>query len=158
MFPILRFFLWIPTSAANAVAVNLNSIKSIKTLLVNDVSTFFIKGKSAFSNGSKSFPRNLPDCTVLDSWVFDNFLLAHKLFAKVLQSFGTYLSVSNNLCRKLVSSSLDSPIIFDDNREVTPVPFLIADFVFYFVLFPFDIIFKKNKFIIFSRFLKKSPK
>ena len=28
------------------------------------------------------FPRNLPDCTVLSNWFFDNFILAAKLSGK----------------------------------------------------------------------------
>ena len=47
--------------------------------------------------------RNPPDCAILDSWVFDNFMLAYELFAKVLQSLETCVSVNNNLCGKLVS-------------------------------------------------------
>ena len=47
--------------------------------------------------------RTLPKRTILSSWVFDNFILADELFAKALWSLKTCLSVSNNLCRKLVS-------------------------------------------------------
>ena len=54
----------------------------LKTLLVNDLSTFFIKGNPVFSNGPKGLPKNLPDCPILCNWVFDNSILAEELFAK----------------------------------------------------------------------------
>ena len=67
---ILRFFfLCIPASAADTAAVN---PKGIKTLLVNGLITFFIKGNTIFNNGPRSLSRNHPDCTILDNWVFDN--------------------------------------------------------------------------------------
>ena len=62
--------------------------------------SFFLKGH----HGLKSVPRNPPDCTGLDNWVFDNFILADELFAKALRNLETYLSVNNQLCRNLVSS------------------------------------------------------
>ena len=37
----------------------------IKTLLVNGLNTFFLKGKPIFSNGPKSLPRNSPDFPTL---------------------------------------------------------------------------------------------
>ena len=58
-------------SAADADAVNLNGIKSL--------STFFIKGKTVSSNGSKSLSKNPTDCPILSKRVFDNFILASKL-------------------------------------------------------------------------------
>ena len=60
---ILRFFLCIPVSAADAAAVNPNGIK---TILANGLITFFINGNPVFRNGSKSLPRNPPDCMILD--------------------------------------------------------------------------------------------
>ena len=60
---ILRFFLCIPASAADAPPVNPNEIK---TLLGNGLITFFINGDPVFSNGSRSLPRILPDCIILD--------------------------------------------------------------------------------------------
>ena len=63
-------------SAADADAVNLNGIKS---LLADDLSTFFIKGKTVSSNGSKSLSKNPTDCPILSKRVFDNFILASKL-------------------------------------------------------------------------------
>ena len=67
-----KVFLCILASAADAVAVNHNGSK---TLLADGQSTFFIKGKPDFSNGLRILPRNHPDCTVLDSLAFDNFIL-----------------------------------------------------------------------------------
>ena len=86
--------------------------------------SFFLKGH----HGLKSVPRNPPDCTGLDNWVFDNFILADELFAKALQRFASCLSVSNNSCGKLAVSSLELPIMFDDNFRVAPVSFVTADF------------------------------
>ena len=43
-----KFFLCIPASTADAAAVNSNGIK---TLLANDLITFFINGNPVFSNG-----------------------------------------------------------------------------------------------------------
>ena len=77
-------------------------------LLINGLSKFFIKVKQAFSNGPKILPINPPNCTILDSLVFDDFILDDGLFAKVLRSLKTCLLVNNNLCRKLVSR-LKSP-------------------------------------------------
>ena len=63
-----------------------------------------MKEKPVFINGPKILPKNLLDCPILDSWVFDNFILADELFAKALRNLETYLSVNNKLCRNLVSS------------------------------------------------------
>ena len=41
---------------------------------------------------------------ICQNWVFNNFILADELFAKALQSFESCLSVTNNLCGKLISS------------------------------------------------------
>ena len=60
---ILRFFLYIPASAASAAAVN---PKGIKTLLANGLIAIFISGNPVFSNGPRSLPRNSPDCVILD--------------------------------------------------------------------------------------------
>ena len=49
-------------SVADAAAVNPNRIK---TLLAYDFNTYFIKGKSVFSNGPKSLPKNPRDCPIL---------------------------------------------------------------------------------------------
>ena len=94
----------------------------MKTLLPNGLSTFFINGEPTFINGLRKLRRKLPDCTILDSWVFDDLILADKLFAKVLRGFETYLSVIRNLCWKLVSS-LESPNVFDESFRITSVAF-----------------------------------
>ena len=59
-----EYFLYVPASAADIVAVNPNDIKMP---LANELKTFLIKGKPIFSNGPKRLPRNPPDCTILDS-------------------------------------------------------------------------------------------
>ena len=115
---------WIATSHADAVAVNSNCIK---TRLINGLSTFTINDNPIFINGPRILPRNPTDCTILDNWVFDNFILGDELFAKILRSFETCLSVSNNSCGKLVLS-LESPIMFDENLRVTSVAFFDASF------------------------------
>ena len=56
--PILRFFLYIPTSAADVTFANPNGIK---TLLVKALSTFPYKCKPVFSNGPRCPPRNPPN-------------------------------------------------------------------------------------------------
>ena len=76
---------------------------------------------------SKSLPKNSPFCTILNNWVFGNFILAEELFVKALRSFGTCMLVNNNLWGKLFSS-LESPTILDEIFKVTSVPFFIADF------------------------------
>ena len=53
-----NIFLCIPTSAADAAAVN---AKGIKTLLANGLITFFINGKPVFSNGPSNLSKNPPD-------------------------------------------------------------------------------------------------
>ena len=51
-----KAFFRIPPSAVDATAVN---PYDIKTLLVDDLSNFFIRGKPVFSNGSRILSRNL---------------------------------------------------------------------------------------------------
>ena len=91
---ILRFFLCIPASAADAAAVN---PKAIKTLLDNGLITLFIGGNPVFSNGPRSLPRNLPDCITLDIRVFDNLISFDDLLAKPLRRFAARRLVNNNL-------------------------------------------------------------
>ena len=57
----------------DAAAVSSNGIK---TPLANGLTTFFINRKQVFSYGPRSLPRNPPNCTILDSLVFDNVILA----------------------------------------------------------------------------------
>ena len=72
--PDLKVFLSLPASAADATAVNPNDIK---VLLGNGWRAFCTKGKPIFSNGPRDLPRNPSDCTILDSWVLDNDILAN---------------------------------------------------------------------------------
>ena len=90
---ILIFFLCIPESAADAAAVNPNGIK---TLLANEVSTFFICGNPVFSNGPSNLPKNPPDCIIFDNWVFDSLISIDELFAKALRIFESCLLINNN--------------------------------------------------------------
>ena len=57
----------------------------MKTLFYG-LSTFFIKGKSIFSNGPMILPRNPPDWPILCNWVFDKFIFSDEPFAKALRS------------------------------------------------------------------------
>ena len=111
----------VQASAADAAAVNHNGIK---TLLPNNLITFFINGSPVFNNGPR---RNTHDSIILDNWVFDNLISVDELFVKILQRLATCMLVNNNLWEKLVSSS-ELPIKFDDNLKTTPVLFFIADF------------------------------
>ena len=70
-----KIFLCIPVSAADAAAVN---SKGIKTLLANDLITFFINGNPVFSNGPRSLSRNPSPFIILDISVFDNLIWAGK--------------------------------------------------------------------------------
>ena len=65
-----------------------------------------INGKSTFINSPRSQPSNPRDCVNLGSWIFDNFILADKLFAKAFMKklYTTCLLVGNGLCDKLVPS------------------------------------------------------
>ena len=60
---------------------------------------------------------NLPNCTILNNWVFQNFTLADEPFAKALQSFKICVSVNNNLLEKLLS--LEIPTTFGGRFKVT---------------------------------------
>ena len=91
--PDANISLWITASVADAAAVNPNGIK---TLSANSFSTFPIKVNLVFSNGPKSIPKNSPDCPILSSRVFDNFILGEELFAKALRSLETCVLVNNN--------------------------------------------------------------
>ena len=78
-------------------------------------------------NKSDKGSRNPPNCNILDSLVFDNFILADELYAKALRRLETCVSVNKNLCGRL-ASSLESPITFDKRFKVTLVPSFILDF------------------------------
>ena len=75
-----------------------------------------------FSIVPRGLPRYSPDYITF----FDNLISVDELFAKALRRFETCLIVHNNLCEKLVSS-LELPIIFDDNLKTILVLFFIAD-------------------------------
>ena len=91
---ILRFFLYMPVSAADASAVNLNGIKR---LLANGSITLFISGNPVLSNGHKSLARKPPNCIILDNYVFDNLISVDVWLAKALRRLATCVLVSNNL-------------------------------------------------------------
>ena len=93
----------------------------------NRFSTFFIKGKPVFSNGPMCPPKNLADFPILCNWVFDNFTLADKPFAKTLQSLKTCVLLYNNLSGKLVSW-LGSPTTFDESFKVILLLYSITHF------------------------------
>ena len=96
-FSIEEFLSCISESAADAAVLIWIVLKHFYPML--QVS-FFLKGH----HGLKSVPRNPTDCTGLDNWVFDNFILVDELFAKALRNLETYVSVNNKLCRNLVWS------------------------------------------------------
>ena len=78
--PDLNIFLWKVASIADPAASNPNGIK---TLLSNGFITFSIIDNPAFNNSPKSQLKNPPN---LCNWVFDNFVLAEKLFAKLYKA------------------------------------------------------------------------
>ena len=67
-----NIFLWVPTSVADAAAINPNGIK---TLPANGFNTFCIKSNPVLRNGPKSLHKNPPGCTNLCNRVFGNFTL-----------------------------------------------------------------------------------
>ena len=75
--------------------------------------TFFIEVKQVFINGLRCLPRNSSNCTILDSWVFDNSILSDELFAKALQNLETRITVNISSWVKFVSS-LESSITFNE--------------------------------------------
>ena len=71
-----KVLFWIAVFVADATTVNLNGIKR---LLANGFSTFS-------RNGPKGLHKNPSDCPILDSWLFENFILADEVFAKPLRN------------------------------------------------------------------------
>ena len=69
---------------------------------------------------------NPPNCIILDSRLFDNFVLTGE--HEPLQGLETCASNNNNFCGKLVWSSLELPITYDERFKVTSAPFVISDF------------------------------
>ena len=94
---------------------------------MNGLITFFIDGNPVFNNGPRSLSRNRSDCIILVDWVFDSSASDDYLFEKALWRLETCLSVNNDLCGKLVSS-LELPIIFDENLKTTSFSLFMADF------------------------------
>ena len=119
-----NIFSQISETDADATTVNNHGVI---TLLGNDLSTFSIKDNPVSSNGSKSLPKNLPDCPMLCNWAFDNLILAEELFAKGFWSLETCVLVYNNLWRKLFSL-LESPTKFDEIFKVTSAPLSTPNF------------------------------
>ena len=78
--------------------------------------------------------KNSLDCIILDSWVFENVILADELFVIVLQILETCVSVNNILCINLFSS-LEFPIKFDERFKVTSVPFFLSLFSYFLLIF-----------------------
>ena len=79
--PEQKVFFWMGASVADFPVVNPNGIK---TVLDNGLSKFVIKGKPVFSNGNKGLSKGPLDYTILESWVFDKFILVDEPFAKAL--------------------------------------------------------------------------
>ena len=145
---------------ADAAAVNPNGITR---LLANGFSTFFIKDKSIFNNVPESQPKLSPDCSILDNWVFDNFILTDEQFEKALRSLESCLLLTNNFYGKLFSL-LELPVTLDEKFKVTSVSFFILDFIllsFELDNFTFKVlrfILKQIKITIPSQFLVKNLK
>ena len=96
-------------------------------LLANGLSTFPFKGNPVFDNGSKSLPKNPPDCPNYCDEVLVKFILADQPFSKALQSLETCVLVNNNLNGKLFSS-LEAQATIDESFKVTSERFFIPNF------------------------------
>ena len=70
------------------------------------------------ANCPESLPKSPPHCSIFCNCVFENFISAEELFAKVLRSFENCVLVNNNLCGKLFPL-LESPTTFDEIFKVT---------------------------------------
>ena len=68
-----KILFWMAASVANTAVNNLNCTKK---LLAKSLCIFSIKGKPVFSNGSGSLPKNFPNYIILESWIFENFILS----------------------------------------------------------------------------------
>ena len=58
-----------------------------KTFLANALNTFLNNVTTFFNNGARRFSRNSSDCIISDSCVFNNLILADKLFPTALHNF-----------------------------------------------------------------------
>ena len=72
-------FFSITASDADTAALNV-----IIKLLADGLITLLIQSNLFFNNVPKSLTRNLPNYTILNNWVFDNFILADDLFTESL--------------------------------------------------------------------------
>ena len=70
---------------------------------------------------------SLPNCTIVDSWVFNNFVLHGEPLAKSLRGLKTCVAVTTNLWGELVSS-LELPITFGEISNVILARLFIPDF------------------------------
>ena len=68
--------------------------------------------------------RTPSNCTILNNWVFENFILPGEPFVKTLRIFETCVSVNNTLCGKLVSS-LEFPIKLIKDLKLLQFHFLL---------------------------------
>ena len=101
----------------------------LKQFLAIGLSTCFVKDNPVFGSGPKSLLKYPLNCLILCNRVFDNFILAEKIFANGLKSFESCVLVNNYLCGKLFLS-LESAIAFDESFRVTPKPLFVPDFNF----------------------------
>ena len=87
--------------------------------MINIISIFSLSFISYFAKSNTGL--DPLSCTILDSSVFDNFILADEVFSKALQSIETCPSVNNNLCGKLFLS-LESPVTFFEKFQGYFIP------------------------------------
>ena len=71
--------------------------------------------------------KNPLNCTILDSWVFENLILLDETFTKALRMLKYFVLVKIIYVENYVSS-LESPITFDERFKVTWVSFFVPDF------------------------------
>ena len=86
-------FLRIPTSAADATAVN---PKEIKTVLTSGLITFFNSGNPVFSDGPSNLPKNSPHWIIFEIWALESYKSVDILLLNALLSFVFCLFVNNN--------------------------------------------------------------
>ena len=116
---IIHFFVWIPASFAEAVAV-----------IHNEAKTFFTKGIATFIYGPANLPNNDPknprDRIMLEIWALESFKLDDILLLNVFLSSIYCLVVNNNSCGRSFPSTIFKLILW-----VVPVLFLTAVFGFF---------------------------
>ena len=117
-----------PWSVINFKSLSHSStLEIIVSLFSSNFSPIFSINFSGFSKGERPKGKKPPNYAILNSCIFDNFVLADELLEKCLQGLDTCLSVNKNLCGKLVSS-LEPPITFDERFKVTSAPSCIPYF------------------------------